>query len=1363
MKTKKILGLDLGTTSIGWALVNEAIDPQEKSEIVKIGVRVNPLTTDEKDNFSKGADITTNSDRTLKRSMRRNLQRYKLRREELVRLLKEHGWITDDTILAEHSNRSTFETWRLRAKAVSEEISLEELSRVLLMINKKRGYKSSRKAKGGEEGVLIDGMAVAKELYEKNLTPGEYSYHLLQEGKKHLPDFYRSDLMDEFNKVWNVQKQYYSNILTDELYNALKGKNEKQTWAIVAEPFGIVGIKLEAKGAELKKEYFRLRAEAVKKQVDLERLAIVLQKINSQMNASSGYLGDISDRSKELYFNHQTVGEYQWDELQKNPNHSLKNEVFYRADYMDEFERIWDTQSKYHNELTPELKRQLRDVVIFYQRPLRSQKGLVSFCEFEKKQIEVIVDGKKKIKTTGCRVAPKSSPLYQEFKIWQILNNIILSGKDKDGNVVQRELDEDEKQLLFEQLTICNKLNKKQALILLYGKKGNNYDLNFKDLEGNRTIAALYEAYLAIVNLNIEEGKEYKEVDKKVIRDFFEQNGISTAILDFNSNVTAEELEKEELYKLWHLLYSYEGDKSNTGIAVLIDKLCSKYGFTEEQAKIVADVKLQDDYGSLSTKAIRNILPYMREGKKYDEACMYAGYRHSAQSLTREEIDNRVLKEHLQILPKNSLRNPVVEKILNQMINVVNAVIDTYGKPDEIRIEMARDLKKNADERKKMTDSLNAETRKQEEYRKLLQQEFGLQHVSRNDIIRYKLYLELKNRGYKTLYTNTYIPKDELFSKKFDIEHIIPQSRLFDDSFSNKTLEMRDANIEKGNQTARDYVKDKYGDEGYAEYEARVKALEADGSISHVKANNLLMKEHDIPSDFLNRDLSDSAYIAKKARELLLETVREVHTTSGSVTSRLREDWQLVNVMQELNYAKFAAIGQIEEYQDHDGRTIRRIKDWTKRNDHRHHAMDALTIAFTRPEYVNYLSNLSARSDKSGIIYAVEQKYLKRDKNGKMIFLPPMPLDEFRAEALKQLSNILVSIKAKNKVVTKNVNKSKVKSGYRRTEQLTPRGQLHNETIYGSHLEYVTKMEKVGGSFDMEKILTVANKQDREMLLKRLQENGGDPKKVFTGKKRLDKQVKTVSMQTVYTIRKAVSPDLKIEKVIDPHIRAILQARYDEYGKDARKAFSNLDKNPIYLNKEKGITIKRVTITGISKATALHYKKDNRGKLIYDNEGHCILTDFVSTASNHHVAIYKDENGDLQEKMVSFYEATMRANQDLPVVDKEYRKNDGWQFLFTMKQNEYFVFPNEQTGFNPLDIDLLNQENKALISPNLYRVQKIGSHDYWFRHHLETRVDDVENAHKEMIWKRITSVSKLSGIIKVRVNHLGEIVAVGEY
>ena len=141
---KRILGLDLGTTSIGWAYVNEAENENEESSIIKTGVRVVPLSTDEENDFKKGNSITINADRTLKRSARRNKFRYQLRRKALINKLKSIGFIDDKTKLTETGNDSTHELLKLRNKAVSHKVEKEEFSRILLSINKKRGYKRQR-------------------------------------------------------------------------------------------------------------------------------------------------------------------------------------------------------------------------------------------------------------------------------------------------------------------------------------------------------------------------------------------------------------------------------------------------------------------------------------------------------------------------------------------------------------------------------------------------------------------------------------------------------------------------------------------------------------------------------------------------------------------------------------------------------------------------------------------------------------------------------------------------------------------------------------------------------------------------------------------------------------------------------------------------------------------------------------------------------------------------------------------------------------------------------------------------------------------------------------------------------------------
>ena len=183
-------------------------------------------------------------------------------------------------------------------------------------------------------------------------------------------------------------------------------------------------------------------------------------------------------------------------------------------------------------------------------------------------------------------------------------------------------------------------------------------------------------------------------------------------------------------------------------------------------------------------------------------------------------------------------------------------------------------------------------------------------------------------------------------------------------------------------------------------------------------------------------------------------------------------------------------------------------------------------------DLANYdLRNINPK-DRTSVIYAIEKLELYRDRNGHLRFNPPIPLDEFRAEAKQQLENTLISIKAKNKVVTRNINITKGKNGsLNKKIQLTPRGQLHNETIYGSMQRPVSKEEKVDSKFTIEKIATVTSPKYRDALLARLFQFEGDSKKAFTGKNSLEKnpiylnelhteqvplKVKTITYETIY-------------------------------------------------------------------------------------------------------------------------------------------------------------------------------------------------------------------------------------------------------
>ncbi|MCF0211730.1 MAG: type II CRISPR RNA-guided endonuclease Cas9 [Bacteroidales bacterium] len=1209
---KRILGLDLGTTSIGWALVNESETASEVSSIENLGVRRSSIDNGSQQEYLKGKNLTANATRTACRSARHNRQRYQLRRNNLIRLMKEQGWITDNTILAEDGKSTTYATYRLRAKAATEEITLEEFARVLLMINKKRGYKSNRK--------------------------------------------------DQSDKA-----------------------NEKA----------------------------------------IER---------------SKLLKELSDNTTALNDNNKTIGQHLWEQLNNTPHCQIRGSRYYRQDYQHEFNTIWETQASFHpDKLTPELKNQIAENIIFFQRPLKSQKHLVRYCEFESREIEIDSNGKKVKVKRGLKVCPKSSPIFQEFRTWQMLANLRIT--DSHNTPIPLQLDD--LNLLAKKLSFSKDL--KAADILKQLKLPEDCRLNYEKIVSNHT------------------------------NDSLKKNGAPKDMLCFDATLPDPGFERQPSFRLWHLIYSYQGDNSKSGNDGLVAKIEELFGLDHATATKLASTTFEDGFGNLSSKAMRKILPYLKQGLTYDKACEAAGYNHS-HSLTREENAERPLADHLSLVPKGSLRNPLVEKILNQTVHVVNGILDEYGRPDEIRIEMARDLKKTSKQRADLSKKNKDMEKTNKEAVKRLQ-ENGLQKPTPKDILKYKLFEELRPNEYKGLYSGRAISINDLIENKVDVEHIIPQSLFFDDSFINKTLEFTDENLKKSNWTARDYMEREKSQAEYEEYLNNIDKLHR--TMPKAKIDRLLWHEQDIPTNFLNRDISLTQYITKEANSMLLQVCRKVTHTTGSITKRLRDDWHLTDVLKELTK---------ERYGDDE------MDNWTKRDDHRHHAVDALATAFTTPAIIQLLNHLNSRrpdlvgdeydnysidnldldaipnEERGALVYALRGKLMRKDKHNKWKFRTPFGTpSEFRAEAKLHLENILVSIKPKNNSITCKTQKC----GKR--PRITPHGKLHDETLYGA-IQHPIQRVKVDSTFDEEKILRVTRKDYREALLQRLHDNDNKPKKAFTGRNALDKNpiflnhaksrcvpptVDIIVDTPIYTKREDITklnPN-QIEKVIDPHIRQLLQARLAEYDGDAKKAFSDLTHNPIMLNEKQGIDIRHVTLdASLKHPIALRHKQDHLGHTIP-----CDKQDFVSTDNNHHVAIFLDANGDLQEHIVSFFEASQRKIDGLPIIDKEYKRDEGWRFLFSMKQNEYFVFPNAKTGFDPNEINLLDPKNASRISPNLFRVQKFSSKYYVFRHHLETSVENEAKELRDITWKRIQNVNGLNGIVKVRVDHLGRIVAVGEY
>lgn len=517
---KYILGLDPGIASIGWAIVLEAENNQETSRIISSGViKANfdnftylnskgiPKEGNPVEMFRKGFSVSPNLVRRQSRSARRNLQHYKLRRADLIKLLKENHLVNDDTILYEEGKNTTHQTYELRAKAAMEEISLEELAKVLLMINKKRGYKSSR-----------------KEDFDSDEQQGEY-------------------------------------------------------------------------------------------------------------------LSAIVGRSKTLADNHQTVGQYLMNQLEQHPLKSIKNQTFYRKDYEDEFEQIWKTQIKFHPELTRKLKKELKNRVIFYQRPIESKKQDLSFCELESRQIEIEKNGKKRLVTTGSKVCPISSPLFQEFRMWHRLNDTVVINLN---TLEKRSLTLGEKELLASELSIRKELSKKDVIKLLLGKGDKNFDLNFEKLLGNETQARLVNAYLKILELT---GHDKLDIKKMKAHEVIDAICTVFANFGYSSEALKGQIEngldvcQQPYYRLWHLLYSFPGDNTRSGNAKLIQRVKDLFQFdSDEFAKEIAEVRFPDGHGSLSAKAIQKILPKLKEGYQYSDACELVGYKHSKRSITKRKM-----------------------------------------------------------------------------------------------------------------------------------------------------------------------------------------------------------------------------------------------------------------------------------------------------------------------------------------------------------------------------------------------------------------------------------------------------------------------------------------------------------------------------------------------------------------------------------------------------------------------------------------------------------------------------------------------------------------------------------------------------
>lgn len=1120
-------------------------------------------------------------------------------------------------------------------------------------------------------------------------------------------------------------------------------------------------------------------------------------KGDANSNSTSEYLAKIRERAGAALESDLTPGQYfakllkesesESENGRKSFNFRIKEKVFPRASYEEELGKILEKQSAFYPEvLTPEAISRIVDTV-FYQRPLKSCKHLVSLCEFESREYTT-ENGTKII--SGPRVAAASSPLAQVCRLWEAVNNIGLKNyrnkrrkkRDQSGVIpgleaTRKECFEfpislEERRQIFDFLDNNEKLSTKDLFKILDLKKEDGFAADkavAKGIKGNVTKFELGRALANIpnadeylrFNVEFEDTDMVDEVTGEIVR------RVSTSYL------------REPLYRLWHTVYSI--DDYDTLAKVLADK----FSITDKET---VDNLFNLDfrgkgYANKSSKFICKILPYLMDGYKYSEACDAVDVNHSG-SMTKEENEARELLDSLPLLNKGELRQPVVEKILNQLIHQVNEVTRVYGRPDEIRIELARTLRQSKDERSAESKRNDARARENKDIADKISSEWGLR-PSVNKIQKYRMWLE---SGHCCMYCGKPVGvKEFLVGIDAEKEHVIPRSIFFDDSFSNKVCSCRDCNKQKGQKTGYDFMKDQ-GDDALNSYIERVEHLFAEykqskgkSGISKTKHDRLLTSRNEIPTDFIDRDLRQSQYIARKAMELLKQICRNVYATSGSVTDFFRHVWGYDNILHDLNLEAYSKADQTEMVEfEHKGEIHQeeRIIGWTKRIDHRHHAIDALTIALVRQGYIQRLNNLNTLRDNAFADAASQGEEYQENLVNLEKWAAARP--HFSYETAKAaVSDIAVSFKAGKKLTTpgKRVVYKNKRRIVAQTGILVPRGALTEESVYGT-IKTLERRVPVKNLFARPD--SIVNPDIRDAVNARLSEFGFDLKKAQSSIKKNPLRVAGIATDITYAdcwnlefvIRYKIE-DIKyknIDDIVDKGIREIVRSRFAEVGNDDKKFKSSLADSPLYSDSQQRHKIASVRcFTGLKPESMTAISHDENGKAI----------GYAKYGNNHHIALYFNEKGEIEERVVPMFHAVQRKKLGIPAIikdpeeawdmvedlnlDKDEDQNflsrfpmPGWKFYQSMQINEMFLI-----GLTDEEISYYMERGmKDKLLKHLYKVQALTSGIYEFRFHNHA-VNDKSKVQIEIgNYVRISSFGtyKKQNPVKVKVDRLGNII-----
>lgn len=1176
---KRILGLDLGTNSIGWALIEHNFETK-KGEINDMGVRIIPMNADILGKFDAGQSHSQTAERTRYRGVRRLYQRDNLRRERLHRVLNILGFLPEH--YAEHidfeKHLGQFKEGKeikLNYKPIenskSEFIFKPSYNEMLVEFKKTQPELFYIKSDGKETKIPYDWTLyyLRKKALSQSLTKQELAWIILNFNKKRGYYQLRGEEIDDDKNKQFVQLKVKEVIDSGEevkgkpLFDVIfenGWKYDKQVvktedWLNRTKEF-IVTTKI-LKNGDIKRTY---------KAVDSEKDWAAIKAKTEQ---------DIERTNK-------TVGEFIYAALLNNPTQKIRGKLvktIERKFYKVELKKILSKQIELQPQLfTTDLYKAcieelyprneahrnaiknrdflylFMDDIIFYQRPLKSQKSNISGCQFEHRvyyQINKETSKKEKV-NQAVKAIPKSHPLFQEFRNWQWLQNLRIYNK---VNTDKGELTDVTNQLLpieenwvdlFDFLQRKKELNQSQFIKYFIDRK--LIDKSEKDH----------------YRWNYVEDKKYPFAETKAqfISRLTKVDGIDdiNAFLDEKTQLGNKDSSPfvSRIEQLWHIIYSVSDINEYKSA---LEKFALKHHLNKESFvdNFLKFPPFKSDYGSYSKKALNKLLPLMRRGKYWNENDISDNVKkrvseimervnainlkegYSAKELAEalvdvsdDDVKKQLIKSFIPFKYKNplkglntyqatylvygrhsevgdiqnwkspedidtylknfkqhSLRNPIVEQVVTETLRVVRDIWKHHGKSkpnflNEIHVELGREMKNPAGKReqisKRNTENENTNHRIREvlkelmndasvegdvrdyspsqqdllkiyeegvyqnpkvDYSKVSEDEIAKIRRSNSptqkEIQRYRLWLE---QGYISPYTGKPIPLSKLFTYEYEIEHIIPQSRYFDNSLSNKIICESDINEDKSNKTAFEYFKEKGGNIinghkllGLAEYEAHVNQY---FKRNRQKLKNLLSV--DIPEGFINRQMNDSRYISKLIKNLLSNIVRdedEQEATSknlipliGSVTSKLKNDWGLNDKWNELILPRFERLDQLTQTNDFtatntNGVTIPTVPDdllkgfSKKRIDHRHHALDALVIACCTRNHSHYLSALNAEKKN----YGLRDKLLTKNENGHYTKTFQMPWQGFTMEAKNKLEKTVISFKQNLRVINKANNK----------------------------------------------------------------------------------------------------------------------------------------------------------------------------------------------------------------------------------------------------------------------------------------------------------------------------------------------------